>query len=101
MISYGPFGDPSATSEEALVLFVDFGNTTLIKTKNIKRNLRFQNIPIQAVRAVLHDVKPRNGDQWSVDCLDFMYQKTNSAKNRNQSPVRVAVGVSYSGWCLL
>ena len=91
MLNYGPFEGRSTLSDEAQVLFVDFGHPSIVKIKNIRSNLSFKSLPIQAVRVVLHDVRPRNGGLWPDNCLDFMYQKTNCVSNVNRSPVRVTV----------
>ena len=60
-MGYGPFQDRPATSEEVLVLFVDFGNASIIKKKYVRTKLSHKNVPIQAVGAVLYDVAPAKG----------------------------------------
>jgi len=41
-------------------------------TKHIRSNLTSKDIPIQAIRVVLSNVKPRYGEKWSEECLDHI-----------------------------
>ena len=90
-MGYGPFQDRPATSEEVLVLFVDFGNASIIKKKYVRTKLSHKNVLIQAVGAVLYDVAPAKGGQWSLECLDFLHKVINLDRDVDHFLVKVIV----------
>jgi len=91
VLSYGPFVGYSPDCDMVYVLFVDFGNATIVKTKHIRSNLTSKDIPIQAIRVVLGNVKPRYGDKWSEECLDHIHRVPHADKIEDYNPVRVTL----------
>ena len=71
------------------MLFVDFGNASIIKKKYVRTKLSHKNVLIQAVGAVLYDVAPAKGGQWSLECLDFLHKVINLDRDVDHSPVKV------------
>jgi len=57
VLSYGPFVGYSPDCDMVYVLFVDFGNATIVKTKHIRSNLTSRDVPIQAIRVVLSKIE--------------------------------------------
>jgi len=61
--------------DETNVLFVDYGNTKIVKNKYVRSKLFCKDNPIQAIRVVLGNVTPWSGmEKWSDHCLDFIHE---------------------------
>jgi len=64
------------SEKETNVVFVDYGNTNIVKNKYVRSKLFCKDNPIQAIRVVLGNVGPWSGtEKWSDDCLDFIHEK--------------------------
>ncbi len=44
--------------EEVTVIFVDYGTLDAVDRRNIRLNIMLEELPIQAIRCVLHNVRP-------------------------------------------
>jgi len=77
--------------EESYVLFVDWGNTCIVKTILIRSNIIEHDKPIFAFKAVLHNVLPHR-PSWTPDAIDFMMEKVIYTSN-NTIKVQVESGL--------
>ena len=79
--------------ERCHILFVDWGNTAVVKTANV-RSVIFVGLkePIFAIRAVLHNVVPI-GNCWSPESADFLLEKVLYTFLNGNNNIRVQVNV--------
>jgi len=82
---------PDTEYDESYVLFVDWGNTCIVKTLLIRSNIIEHDKPIFAFKAVLHNVLPHR-PSWTPDAVDFMMEKVMYTSN-NTIKVQVESGL--------
>ena len=66
----------------ATVIFVDYGTRDSVQLKNIRLDIKFEEIPILAVRCTLYNIRvPGSGNQlggvkalWSKETLDILHK---------------------------
>ena len=82
---------PDSNYERCHILFVDWGNTAVVKTANV-RSVIFVGLkePIFAIRAVLHNVVPI-GNCWSPESADFLLEKVLYTFLNGNNNIRVQV----------
>ena len=59
------------------VYFVDWGNTSEMKTCNLRKELIATTIPIFAFKTILYDVLSFDHKDWTNDSLSFVHEKIN------------------------
>jgi len=82
-------GDPGVG--QAVVLLVDYGDTFMVEVEDLRRTLYCQNIPIQCIKVILHNIIPRREKVWSTICLDFLQDKIHYSKLDCNELLRVKV----------
>lgn len=67
--------------EEVEVIFVDYGTLDAVDRRNIRLNIMLEEIPIQAIRCVLHNVRPPPSSgametpwEWPVATLNRLHK---------------------------
>lgn len=66
----------------ATVMFVDYGTLDMVKFENIRLDIKFEEIPLFALRCTLHNIRvPGSGNQfegakvqWPIETLDLVYK---------------------------
>ena len=88
---------PNSNKSKCAVLFVDWGNISLIETKNVRRETCSPEVPIFTFKVSLHNVLSSN-ENWSMDALDFIFDQVNNNRlkvktmsRRNRQPLLVDI----------
>ena len=66
---------PNSDRGAAVVHYVDWGSVGVVDTKELRKEVLLMDRPIFAFRVVLGDVLPSDGNDWSLEAIDFIYEK--------------------------
>lgn len=62
------------------MFFVDYGTLDAVDRRDIRLNIMLEDLPIQALRCVLHNIQPLVGDEparkskWSIETLNTLHR---------------------------
>ncbi|XP_068230002.1 RING finger protein 17-like [Palaemon carinicauda] len=60
---------------KVLVQFVDYGNTDVVMLSDLRRNIVYDQVPVQCYKGILHRTEPRNlHGYWETEILDFLHK---------------------------